>query len=172
MSDKLIKFITITILLGLITTFVIFAVYPANYSAPKKYDDNVFSSGSAVKMTKGKQKMAQKRRHNTKVSIINDDTASLGDFIFNSGGNTKIVANISLKFKNSKDGWFNGDDGKNEIIKRGVILRSAIIDTMMENHGLKTNNNRIKEKLLDNINYHLSDATATELYFNKFIVQY
>ena len=172
MSNKSVKIITFAIIFGVLAAIVIFAVYPAKYSAPKKYNESMFSQGSAVKMTKGKQKMARRRRHDTKVRILNDNTASMGDFIFNSGGNTKIVANISLKFKNSKDGWLNSSEGKEEIVKRGVILRSAIIDTMMDNHGLKTNDDRIKAKLLDNINYHLSDATATEIYFNKFIVQY
>jgi len=170
MSKKITK--TLIVLMLLIMVFGIFAyvIYPLKSS--KKYDKNMFSNAPDNTMTEGKQKMAQTRRHNTKIRILNDNMASMGDFIFNSGGNTKIVANISLKFKNSKDGWFNSGDAKNEIVKRGVILRSAIIDTMMDNHGQRSNDDEIKAQLLDNINYHLSDATATEIYFNKFIVQY
>ena len=172
MKQKSIKIITYLIIISVVLFVALFAFFPADYGAPKKYKKNMFSNGPDSTMTKGKQKYAQSRRQNTKVTISSDDTANLGDFIFNSGGTTKIVANISLKFKNTKDGWFNGSDGKEEILKRGVILRSAIIDTMMENHGQKVNDERIKAQLLDNINYNLSDATATEIYFNKFMVQY
>ncbi len=98
--------------------------------------------------------------------------ANLGDFTFNSGGRTKIVANISLKFKNSKDSFFSSGSAKEEIQKRGVILRNAIIDTMMDNHGVKTNSDKIKNELLHNINSQLSQATATDIYFNQFIVQH
>ncbi len=171
MSKKTIKLLSFTLTLAIVAIIGIISLSSKSYSS-KKYDKNMFSNSPDVKMTKGKQKFAQTRRHDTKVTILNDNTASMGDFIFNSGGNTKIVANISLKFKNSKKGWFNGDDAKQEIIKRGVILRSAIIDTMMDNHGQKTNDDKIKAKLLESINYNLSDATATEIYFNKFIVQY
>lgn len=172
MKNQYIKIISYITALIVIATIALFAFFPSDYGAPKKYKKNMFSNGPDDRMTKGKQKFAQKRRHSTKVTVVSDDTADMGDFIFNSGGNTKIVANISLKFKNTKDSWFNDSDGKEEIIKRGVILRSAIIDTMMENHGQKSNDDKIKAKLLENINYHLSDATATEIYFNKFIVQY
>lgn len=171
MSKKTTK--TLTLLMVLILAgIVIYALYPISLRPSDKYDKNMFSNAPDNTMTRGKQKFAQKRRHNTKVTIINDNTANMGDFVFNSGGNTKIIANISLKFKNTKNGWFNGDDAEKEILKRGVILRSAIIDTMMDNHGQKVNDAEIKAKLLENINYNLSDATATELYFNKFIVQY
>lgn len=166
------KIISILILLGLLIALIIFTIYPTKYATPDKYKNNVFSGGSLPTMTKEKQKFAQKLRHDAKVRVTSDTTASLGDFIFNSGGKTKIVANISIKFQNSKDDWFNSDSAKNEISKRGTLLRSAIIDTMMDNHGIKTNNDRIKTQLLENINYNLSDATATEIYFNKFIVQY
>ena len=171
MSKKNIKLLSFTVIIGVVATVSLLSFGSKNYD-DKKYDKNMFSNSPDVTMTKGKQRMAQKRRHNTKIEILSDNTASMGDFIFNSGGNTKIVANISLKFQNSKDGWFNSNDAKKEIVKRGVILRSAIIDTMMDNHGLKTNDDKIKTKLLDNINYYLSDAIATEIYFNKFIVQY
>ena len=170
MSRKITKTLIVFILLIMAFGVFAYAMYPLKSS--KKYDKNMFTNAPDNTMTKGKQKMAQTRRHDTKIRILSNNMASMGDFIFNSGGNTKIVANISLKFQNSKDGWFNGGDAKNEIVKRGVILRSAIIDTMMDNHGQKSNDERIKAQLLDNINYHLSDATATEIYFNKFIIQY
>lgn len=171
MSKKAIKVISFTIIILTVVAVGILSMSQSNHSTIK-YEKNMFSNGPNNTMTKGKQKMAQSRRHDTKIRILSDDTASMGDFTFNSGGNTKIVANISLKFKNTDKGWFNGSDAKEEIIKRGVILRSAIIDTMMDNHGQKTNDDKIKYQLLDNINQNLSDATATEIYFNKFIVQY
>lgn len=165
------KIITLIILIAISIAAIVFIISPSSFSAEKRYKENVFTT-DMTDMTKGKQKLAQSRRHDTQVRIISNSMASLGDFTFNSGGNTKIIANISLKFKNTKDGWFNSDDAKNEISKRGTILRSSVIDTMMDNHGVKSNNDKLKAQLLKNINYNLSDATATEIYFNKFIVQH
>lgn len=167
-NSKIVSFI---VLLGALGVLIFYTIFPPKYDT-KKYDKNMFSNAPDNTMTAAKQKFAQKRRHDTRIMILDDGTASLGDFIFNSGGNTKIVANISLKFKNSKDGWFNGNDAEEEIVKRGLVLRSAVIDTMMDNHGVQINDKMIKNKILDNVNYYLSDATATELYFNKFIIQH
>ena len=171
MKGKTIKISIILVILVILVTIGAFVINPSKYSNNKKYEKNIFGSSKPT-MTKAKQDFAQKRRHDTKVRIKSNTMASMGDFTFNSGGNTKIVANISLGFKNTEDSFFSSDDAKEEIKKRGVILRSVIIDTMMDNHGLRTNNDKIKSELLYNINSKLSDATATDIYFNQFIVQH
>lgn len=163
------RIITAIALLAILIFVILFLIDPSQFGEKKRYKENVFTSDK-TDMTKGKQKLAQSRRHDKTVRIISDTMASLGDFTFNSGGNTKIIANISLKFKKTKEGWFTAD-AKEEIKKRGTLLRSAVIDTMMDNHGVKSNDDRLKAQLIENINSNLSDATATEIYFNKFIVQ-
>ena len=169
--NSLSKIITLIATLSILIAIIMFAINPSSLSTEKRYKENVFTSDK-TDMTKGKQKLAQTRRHDKTVRIISDSMVSLGDFTFNSGGNTKVIANITLKFKSTKDGWLNSDDGKDEIKKRGTLLRSSVIDTMMDNHGVKSNNDKLKTQLLQNINNNLSEATATEIYFNKFIVQH
>jgi len=109
-----------------------------------------------------------------KVSISSDSKANLGDFVFNISGDKKLIANISVKYKpvENDDSWFSdSDEIKHEIIKKGVILRDATINTMLGYSTASANNEKMREKLKETLNKTLTTCEIEEVYFNQFIIQ-
>ena len=97
--------------------------------------------------------------------------ANLGDFSMNVNGGKILTANISLKYKDKpSSSFFSSNDTKAEIIQKGAILRSAVINAI---HGSHTtaNSDKIKDEIKHNLNQHLSEGEVEEVYFNKFIIQ-
>ncbi|WP_373002525.1 flagellar basal body-associated protein FliL [Sulfurimonas sp.] len=176
MFEKVVK-----ILIGIIITLIIvlllaYGVSKSDFNNLKKYDENdnsISDVRSRMKSpSKQKEKMAEERYYTTKVRIKDGGMASLGDFTVNISGGRKLTANISLKFKEKKsNSWLGGNSVEDEIVAKGDILRSAVINTISGSKNASVANNLMKKQLVNNINNYLADGEVEEVYFNKFIVQ-
>ena len=111
--------------------------------------------------------------YSTSVSIGTSSIANLGDFTFNISSDKKLIANISIKYKqNGIASWFSDDEKiKNEIIKKGTILRDAVINTMIGNTDARADSKKMRTELKNSINSELVEGQIEEVYFNKFIIQ-
>ena len=161
----------IQVVIGLIILLLLaYGVSTSSFNDIKKYDAED-DKRIEMPMSKQKLKRAQERRFTTQVKISDSENiASLGDFELNIVGNKKLVANISLSFKShKKDGWLDSKDVKQEIVTKGVVLRSSVIDTLSHFNNINVNNDKMKEQLINNMNDYLSEGEVKEVYFNEYI---
>lgn len=110
----------------------------------------------------------------SQVSVQNDHEANLGDFVFNITNNKVLIADISIRYapKPQSSSWLDGEsERRKEILKKGVILRDATIDTMLGYSTANANNEVMREKIRANLNKHLLNSEVQEVYFKKFIIQ-
>jgi len=172
-NDFLEKFIkkAIAVVVVLITLLiVIYGVSTSEFANIKKYDKADDSPRMEIESSKEKLEFAKKRRYSSEVKMGTGDMANLGDFEVNVVGNRKLVMNMALKIKNNKDtGWFSSDITQKEIVKKGVVLRSTVIDTLSHYRNVDVNNPRMKEELIKNMNNYLSNGEVKEIYFNQYI---
>lgn len=173
MAKKITKIvIAIAVIIGLIISIII-GVKNSDFSNIKKYDQpDKAPERIEIPISDSKKKFAKARYYTTQVTVSRDgDTASLGDFTMNVANNKKLIANISLKFKQRDDaGWFE-TDASTEIMEKGIILRDATIDTLTNITNVNMENEEIKANLKQNLNSKLKGGEIEEIYFNKFIVQ-
>jgi len=147
-----------------------YGVSKSDFNNIKKYDESDDSNKLEVPMSEEKRKMAQGRRFSTKVVINSNTMANLGDFELNIQGGKKLIMNMSLEFKNNnQNSWLNSNDAKEEIIKKGVVLRSSVIDTLSHYNNVDINNKKMQESLIKNMNDYLSKGEIKEIYFNKYL---
>jgi len=171
----------IRILIGIIVTLIVimllaYGVSKSDFSNIKKYDekDNSISDiRSRMKApSKLKVKIAEEKYYTTKVRIKEGGMANLGDFTVNISGNRRLTTNISLKFKEKKgNSWLSGNSVEDEIVAKGDVLRSAVINTISGSKNASVSNSLMKKELVNNINKYLADGEVEEVYFNRFIVQ-
>jgi len=172
MPRKIIKIMSMIILILLGAVVIILGIQESDFSNIKKYDDKTNSARDIMSLSK--QKRSNMQRHDRSVKIESDTIANLGDFNFNIADNKTLVANISLKYKSDSEnsGWFNNKDSVDvEIIKKSVLLRDAVINTMIGNDRATVNSERIRKELKKSINKNLTCGEVEEVYFNKFLIQ-
>jgi flagellar basal body-associated protein FliL len=151
-------------------------VSKSDFNNLKKYDeqDNSLSNVRAEMRSPSKQKLkiAKERYYSKMVKVQSSTMANLGDFTMNISGDRKLVTNISLKYKNNEDdSWLGDNKAEEEIINKGDVLRSAVINAISGSENVRVSNSRMKKDLVENINKYLSDGEVEEVYFNKFIIQ-
>ena len=168
MLRKVVKIIITFIATLLFLALIAYGVSKSSFNNLKKYDeDNPNSNHSGLK-----EQIAKNKYYTTEVKIENDSTANLGDFTINISNNKKLITNISLKFINQKkNDWILDNGVKKEMLKKGDVLRSVIIDTISHTEDASIKNKRMKKDIVENLNKYLSDGKVTEVYFNKFITQ-
>lgn len=153
---------TIIIIISIIVLLSLFlGIQRSDFSKLKKYDNG--KSLGAFFGSKG---------DTVEVSIVNKNEINLGDFVFNVEEDKKLLANISIIYKPKNGTSFMGNSG-DEFIKKGVLLRDATINAMIESRNIETNinNDRIKDKIKNKLNNILDNSAVEEVYFNKFIIQ-
>jgi len=157
-----------TILTLIILALLAYGVSKSDFTNIKKYDDGKDPNSA----TGFKTRAAQKRQYSREVKIESDNSANLGDFTISVSNRKKLIANISLTFKeNNKYDWLLGKSVNGEIVDKGDILRNSVIQTMSNSGYSNPNNENMKNRLKDNINKHLSNGQVEEVYFNRFILQ-
>jgi len=171
MPRKLIKIMSAAILILLGILVLIMGIQESEFGNIKKYDkksgDKSFSNMVAPGRT-------DRSRHDQSVKLEGNSRANLGDFNFNIAGDKTLVANISLKYKSTKEekDWFgDSNDIEDEIIKKSVLLRDATINTMIGNKRATINSEKIRRELKKSINENLTCGEVEEVYFNKFLIQ-
>ena len=149
---------------------IILGVLKSDFRTVKKFEGGGKSPRDMMSSSSPK---VNRSAYSTSVSIGSDSVANLGDFTFNVGGDKKLITNISLKYEQKGDkGWFSDDKKiKNEIMKKGTILRDATIDVMMGNPNLQADSTEMRNTLKKSINNKLNEGEIKEVYFNKFIIQ-
>ncbi len=149
---------------------MIVGVLTSDFKKIKKFDSSEKSPRQLVSSIVNSSKY-----YNTRISINKDSNiANLGDFTFNVSNKKMLIANISLKYKSNKQStkWSdNTEEIQQEIMKKGTILRDAVIDTMIGSYDTNANSKRMKREIKRNINKKLSEGEIEEVYFNKFIFQ-
>ncbi len=172
-SEKLEEFIKIAI--KIVATLIVllllaYGISTSEFNNIKKYDESDDSKRLEIPSSKEKLKFAKEKRYSTKVRVEGENMANLGDFEMNIVGNKKLVMNMSMEFKDTKKSiWPFSKGVKNEIVKKGVVLRSAVIDTLSHYNNIDVNNENMKEDLIDTMNNYLSDGEIKEVYFNEYI---
>ncbi|WP_324170567.1 flagellar basal body-associated FliL family protein [Sulfurimonas sp.] len=173
MLKKSIK-ILIYLVSGAITLLLLaYGVSQSDFSKIRKYDEIDSSTPRARINTHSdlKDKIAKERRYSTRVKIKNGSMVTLGDFSINISRGKILTTNISLKYKNNKSNNFlNTNNVENEIIEKGAILRSSVINIISHNKNATVSNNKMKNKIVEDINNYLSDGEVEDIYFNKFII--
>ncbi len=167
---KIIKNAIIVVLSLIVVLFLILGVLSSDFTKLKKYD----VAGKSPRDAVYNRTILSSLSNGMKVSISSDSKANLGDFVFNISGDKKLIANISIKYKpvKSEESWFNdSDEIKQEILKKGVILRDATINTMLGYSTASANNEKMREKLKETLNKTLTTCEIEEVYFNQFIIQ-
>ncbi|MDY0123694.1 flagellar basal body-associated FliL family protein [Sulfurimonas sp.] len=161
----------IIVVLSLITVLVlILGVLSSDFTKLQKYD----VAAKSPRESAYNRTILSSLSNGMKVSISSDSKANLGDFVFNISGDKKLIANIAIKYKPVKDenSWFSdSDEIKHEILKKGVILRDATINTLLGYSAANANNEQMREKLKETLNKNLSSCEIEEVYFNQFIIQ-
>lgn len=168
---NLVKKMILSIISLIMLLLVIIGIRQSDFTKIKKYDNNDKSPREAIynpnKITFN--------YYTTKVTLNDENSlANLGDFVFNVAEERKLIANISLKYKqkNKIEEWIKSDsDIREEIIKKSVILRDAIINTMIGSTNATINSKKMRNDLKENINKILSSGEIEEVYFNSFILQ-
>lgn len=162
---------TIIIIISLIVILsLVLGVLNSDFSKLKKYDIKTTTS----KVNFFERDASSSLNSAMQVSVISATEANLGDFVFNISGNEKLIANISIKYKpiNETDSWFeSSSNAKDEILKKGVILRDATIDAMLGYSAANANSEKMRKKIKDRLNDNLSKLEVEEVYFNQYIVQ-
>ena len=170
---KIIKTL-ITIVASLIVLLLLaYGVSKSDFTKIKKYDEKDTSIiRSAAEPSSVKRSIAKERYYTTKVRIKDGGMANLGDFTLNISGDRKLTANISLKYKDSKgNSWMVGKSVEEEILDKGDILRSIVVNTISNNTNANVSNQRMKKELAEGMNDYLSNGEIEEVYFNEFIIQ-
>ena len=169
--EKIIRKAITVIIVLIVLLLLAYGVSKSSFNNIKKYNETDDSKRLEMPMSDAKEKMAKERRFSTKVVITEgENMANLGDFEMNIQGNKKLTMNMSLKFKNTgKDNWFSSKDVKKEIVKKGVVLRSSVIDVLSHHNNTNVNNDKMKTSLINNMNKYLSDGEVEEVYFNEYI---
>ncbi|MCK9472819.1 flagellar basal body-associated FliL family protein [Sulfurimonas sp.] len=167
---KIIKNAILVIVSIIVILLLVLGVLNSSFNKLKKYDietkiskDNFFSRAVSSSLS-----------NSMEVTIISATEANLGDFVFNISGKEKLIANISIKYKltNKSSSWLNGNsDAKDEILKKGVILRDATINAMLGYSSANINSEKMRKKIKNILNNNLSNTEVEEVYFNQFIVQ-
>ena len=168
MYEKVIRTLISVVVALIVILLLIYGVSTSEFTNIKKYDqeDDV--------RTMLNKKLSDKKQpsYKTEVKIQHGNMANLGDFTLTLSNNKQLITNISLKFKDKKsDSWFGGSLAEDEIIKRGDILRSAVIHTLSDDPSINMSNKNMKRNLTNELNNYLSDGEIEEIYFNKFIIK-
>ncbi|MFA5232892.1 MAG: flagellar basal body-associated FliL family protein [Sulfurimonas sp.] len=169
-KEKIIKGAIIVVLLLIIILLLILGVLSSDFTKLKKYNIANDSPRESVY----NRTILSNLSNGMKVSISSENRANLGDFVFNISGDKKLIANIAIKYKPIKDdsSWFsNRDEIEQEILKKGIILRDATINTMLGYSTASANNEKMRQKLKETLNKNLSKSEIEEVYFNEFIIQ-
>ena len=135
--------LVVIVLIGILLTIV--GVLTSEFNTIKKFD----SGGKSPRELMSRTISKASKQYNTQISVDTENNmANLGDFTFNIGKDKKLIANISFKYSANKDtNWFEDDDIKNEIMKKNIILRDTIINTMIEHTDISASSKRIKREL-------------------------
>lgn len=168
---KIIKNAVLAVFSLIIILILILGMLNSNFSNIKKYDkeDSVSKSSEYSKKASFYNEGA-----NMQVVIERDGVANLGDFVFSISADKKLIANISFTYVSNKNdnSWFDGDAKiRDEIVKKGTILRDATIDAMLTNPSVAANDEEMRETIRKSLNKNLHNGKAEEIYFNKFIIQ-
>jgi len=169
--EKIIRKAIQLVITLIILLLLAYGVSKSDFNNIKKYDESDDSKKLEVPMSGEKRKMAQGRRFSTKVVVNSDSMANLGDFELNIQGGKKLIMNMSMEFKNNNknDSWFSSSSVKKEIVKKGAVLRSSVIDTLSHYNNVDIHNEKMQESLIKNMNNYLSDGEIEKIYFNKYI---
>jgi flagellar basal body-associated protein FliL len=163
---KAIKVVVTLIILLLLA----YGISKSDFNKIKKYDEEDTSPATSLPLSQAKLNHAQQRRFSTKVTAQANGMISLGDFEVNIQNDKKLIINMSIKYKNhDSKGWLDSKDVKQEIIKKGVVLRSAVIDTLSYYDNVDINNKKMNKSLIENMNNHLSEGEVESIYFNKYL---
>jgi flagellar basal body-associated protein FliL len=172
MFKKLVKIFIWIIVIIILALLLAYGVSKSNFSNLKKYDERDTSARTSSVTPSLKQQIAKERYYSTKIKIKDGDMANLGDFTLNISGDRKLVINVSLKFKQNKENdWLSGKSIEQEILDKGDVLRSAVVNTISGSEHATISNARMKKKLVKSMNKYLSDGEVEEVYFNRFIIQ-
>lgn len=168
---KIIKNAVLAVFSLIIILLLILGMLNSNFTNIKKYDKDDTNS----RMSDSSKKASfYDQSSNMQVVIETDGVANLGDFVFSISTQKKLIANISFTYKsNKKDAsWFDSDAKiKDEIVKKGTILRDATINTLLLNSSVAADNEEMREAIKESLNKNLSSGKVEEIYFNKFIIQ-
>lgn len=164
---KTIKIISIIILILIVALLLIVAMKGSNYGSLKKYD-----TASKPKQMMGGFTSSHVAK--SKVTIVGDGVANLGEFTFSLSDDRWLEADISVKYRSHvRDNSLFGSSDKtgNELIVKSDILRDAAITTMLGDLVDTANSDKIKESLKETLNKKLYNGEIEEVYFNKFIIK-
>lgn len=168
---KIIKNAVLAVFSLIIILLLILATLNSNFTNIKKYD----KEDSASKTSDSSKKASfYNQGTNMQVVIEQDGVANLGDFVFSISTKRKLITNISFTYKSNKqdDSWFDSDAKiRDEIVKKGTILRDATINTLLLNSSVAADNEEMREAIKESLNKNLYNGKAEEIYFNKFIIQ-
>lgn len=168
---KIIKNAVLAVFSLIIILLLILGALNSNFTNIKKYDreDNKPKSSDS-----SKKASFYDQSSSMQVVIEQDGIANLGDFVFSISTKRKLVANISFTYNSNKqdDSWFESDAKiRDEIVKKGTILRDATIDTLLLNSSVAADNEEMRDAIKESLNKNLHNGKAEEIYFNKFIIQ-
>jgi len=168
MYEKVVR-ILISIVIALIVILLLFyGILTSEFTNIKKYDEEDDVRTMLNKKLSDKKQSSYK----TKIKIQHGNMANLGDFTLSLSNNKQLSTNISLKFKDKKnENWYGGSLSEDELIKKGDILRSAVIHTLSDNPNINISNKIMRKNLTDELNNYLVDTEVEEVYFNKFIIR-
>ena len=171
-KKKLINIIITIIVFLLIILVGAYGVITSDFSKIKKYDepDSSRTKRSNAPISKEKKALAKQRYYTTKVESTGEGMMSLGDFTMNLSNNRILTTNISLKYRDKDDSWLSSGKTKKEMLQKSVVLRNSVINAMYSSEA-RSNNEKIKEAIREDLNRHLSNGEVEEIYFNKFIIQ-
>jgi flagellar basal body-associated protein FliL len=164
MLHKSIKILIVLVITLIVLFLLAYGVSKSSFYNLKKYDEQD-SSANNISRVFGED-------YTRKVSIKGPDIANLGDFTVNISEDRKLIVNISFKFKNYKDNsWSTEEDVEQEILRKGDVLRSVIIDIITGSSNASVTNKIMKARIVKGMNKYLSKGEVKEIYFNKFITQ-
>ena len=167
---KLLKRITIAILLILVVYALFIGLRDSDFANMKKHNSHGKSLREIMSefLTSGKNDY-----YSTKVTIKSNSVANLGDFEVNIADDKKLVANISLQYYqyNNDNTFIDNNSVEKEILDKAVILRDTAFNTMLGSTKARADNDRMREDLKNALNKNLKNGQIKEIYFNKFIIQ-
>lgn len=168
---KVIKNAILIIFSLIVILLLILGMLKSNFTNIKKYDKSYGNPNTPNSLQKT---FFDNQSISTQVVIEQDGVANLGDFVFSLSPKKKLIANISFTYKPNKNSnaWFESDAKiRDEIVKKGTILRDATIDIMLLNQSAEIENEEMREAIREGLNKNLHNGEADKIYFNKFIIQ-
>ena len=144
---------------------IIYGVMTSDFTKIKSYDQ-IKKEEKSPKMTKAKQHIASQRKYSVAIEEQDNGMLNLGDFTMNLSDGSKLVANISVDYKNNN--YFSSE--KEDMISKSGVLRNAVIKAI-QGSNIHRNNDDVKEKIKENLNKYLTDGEVKHIYFNRFIIQ-